>query len=72
MRDCFMRKWDSCFPVILWRIRLVEKLCGKCGIRILRISLAVRKANFAVRRYEKVGFKAMEETAQKCIMVRKL
>ena len=34
-----------------------------------RASLAVQKANYAVRMYEKVGFKIMDENAEEYIMV---
>ncbi len=34
-----------------------------------RASLAVQKANYAVRMYEKVGFKTMDENEEEYIMV---
>ena len=34
-----------------------------------RASLAVQKANYAARMYEKVGFKAVDETDEEYIMV---
>ena len=34
-----------------------------------RATLAVQKANYAVRMYEKVGFKTVDENAEEYIMV---
>ena len=34
-----------------------------------RASLAVQKANYAVKIYRNVGFKTVEENAEECIMV---
>ena len=43
------------------------ELLGKGGFK--RASLAVQKANYAVRMYEKVGFKTVDETNEEYIMV---
>ena len=43
------------------------ELLGKDGFK--RASLAVQKANYAVRMYEKVGFKTVDETNEEYIMV---
>jgi ribosomal protein S18 acetylase RimI-like enzyme len=46
--------------------RMLE-LLGKDGFK--RASLAVQKANYAVRMYEKVGFRTVDETNEEYIMV---
>ena len=46
--------------------RMLE-LLGKDGF--MRASLAVQKANYAVRMYEKVGFRTVDETNEEYIMV---
>ena len=43
------------------------ELLGKDGFK--RASLAVQKANYAVRMYEKVGFRTVDETNEEYIMV---
>ena len=43
------------------------ELLGKDGFK--RTSLAVQKANYAVRMYEKVGFRTVDETNEEYIMV---
>ena len=43
------------------------ELLGKGGFK--RASLAVQKANYAVRMYEKVGFRTVDETNEEYIMV---
>ena len=42
------------------------------GIEYKQASLAVQKANYAVRLYEKVGFKIVDENEEEYIMVREL
>lgn len=39
---------------------------------IQQASLAVQKANYAVRMYEAVGFRIVDENAEEYIMVREL
>ena len=48
-------------------MRRMLELLGKDGFK--RASLAVQKANYAVRMYEKVGFKTVDETNEEYIMV---
>ena len=43
------------------------ELLGKGGFK--RASLAVQKANYAVRMYEKAGFRTVDETSEEYIMV---
>ena len=50
-------------------LRMLELLRNK-GFR--KTSLAVQKANYAVRMYEKVGFKVVSENSEEYIMVNEL
>ena len=47
-------------------IKMLELLKAK---RYKQASLAVQKANYAVKMYEKVGFKTMDENSEEYIMV---
>jgi ribosomal protein S18 acetylase RimI-like enzyme len=47
-------------------VRMLELLRGQ-GYE--RASLAVQKANYAVKMYEKVGFKIVDENEEEYIMV---
>lgn len=37
-----------------------------------QVSLSVQKANYALRMYEKAGFRTVRENPEECVMVRKL
>ncbi len=37
-----------------------------------QVSLSVQKANYAIRTYEKAGFRTVRENPEECVMVRKL
>ncbi|WP_276814587.1 GNAT family N-acetyltransferase [Faecalibaculum rodentium] len=37
-----------------------------------QVSLSVQKANYAIRMYEKAGFRTVRENPEECVMVRKL
>ncbi|WP_276887883.1 GNAT family N-acetyltransferase [Faecalibaculum rodentium] len=37
-----------------------------------QVSLSVQKANYAMRMYEKAGFRTVRENPEECVMVRKL
>ena len=53
--------------------RLLEEMLGVLKRRGYReASLAVQKANYAVRMYRKAGFETIRETAEEYIMVRRL
>ncbi len=48
-------------------MRQMQKLLKEKGFK--KASLAVQKANYAVKMYEKVGFKTVDENAEEYIMV---
>jgi ribosomal protein S18 acetylase RimI-like enzyme len=53
--------------------RLMEKMLALLKEQgYTRASLAVQKTNYAVRMYEKVGFKTVDENEEEYIMVCKL